>query len=111
MESKPATNMVATRCKSEDQAKFDRWLDEVHIPMLLKCPGMTKVTRYKIAKESQGSPTRLVIYEFKDRKALEEYENSPELAAARKETKETWPGDGFEITWRIQFEEIKAYVK
>ena len=111
MESRPATNMVATRCKPEDQEKFDRWLDEVHIPMLLKFAGMTKVTRYKISNESEGSPTRLVIYEFKNKKALEEYENSPELAAARKETKETWQSNGFEIIWRLQFEEIQTYVK
>ena len=111
MEFKPAINLVATRCKPEDEAKFDRWLDEVHIPMLLEFSGMTKVTRYKILKKSEGSPPRLVIYEFKDQKALEEYENSPELAAARKETKETWQGDGFEVIWRIQFEEIKTYLK
>lgn len=111
METKQAINLVATRCKPEDQAKFDRWMDETHIPMLLKFSGMTKVTRYKILKEFDDSPTRLVIYEFKDQKALEAYENSPELATAKEETAETWKESKFEIVWRIQFEELNTWVK
>jgi len=111
MGAKPAINLVATRCKPEDEAKFDRWLDETHIPMLLKFSGMTKVTRYKILKKSDDSPKRLVIYEFKDQEALEAYENSPELAAAKKETAETWQDSKFEIVWRIQYEEINTWAK
>jgi uncharacterized protein (TIGR02118 family) len=110
MESKPVTNLVATRCQPEVEAEFNRWYDEIHIPLLFKFPGMTKVTRYKALRESDGNQY-LAVYEFKDQQALEEYEDSPELAAAREEMKETWQGKGFEIIWRAQYGAIKTWQK
>ncbi len=111
MESKSVINLVATRCRPEDEAKFNRWLDEIHVPMLLKFKGMTKVTRYKVLQKTDEYPSYMVIYEFKDQKAWEEYEKSPELAAAKKETAETWQESKFEIVWRVQYEEINTWAK
>ncbi len=109
MESNLVINIVATRCQPEVEAEFNRWYDKIHIPMLFKFPGMTGVTRYKALIETDGESTYLAIYEFKDRKALEEYEKSPEIVAARKEMKETWQGKGFEITWRMQYAAIQTW--
>jgi antibiotic biosynthesis monooxygenase (ABM) superfamily enzyme len=109
MESNLVINMVATRCQPEVEAKFNKWYDEVHIPLLFGFPGMTRVTRYQALKKTDGESTYLAIYEFKDGKALAEYEQSPELAAARKEMQESWPGKDFEITWRMQYGAIKTW--
>ena len=109
MESNLVINIVATRCQPEVEAKFNKWYDEIHIPLLFKFPGMTRVTRYKTLRETEEESTYLAIYEFKDRKALAEYEKSPELIAGRAEMKETWQDKGFEITWRMQFGAIKTW--
>ena len=49
MADKPVINIVGTRCQPDDDAKFNKWYNEVHIPMLLKCKELKGVTRYKIA--------------------------------------------------------------
>lgn len=109
MESNLVINMVAIRCQPEVEDKFNKWYDEIHIPLLFKFPGMTRVTRYKNLKETAGESPYLAIYEFKDRQALAEYEQSPELTAARTEMQETWQGKGFEITWRMQYAAIQTW--
>jgi len=36
MADKPMINIVSTRCQPKDVEKFNKWYNEVHIPMLLK---------------------------------------------------------------------------
>ncbi len=104
-------NMVATECKPEVEAEFNRWYDEVHIPLLFKYQGMKKVARYKLASGPDEFPAYLAIYEFDSPQAYQAYESSPELADARAEMKETWQGGGFEIKWRARYEELKTWEK
>jgi heme-degrading monooxygenase HmoA len=109
MESSPVINVVASQCQPEVEEKFNKWYDEIHIPLLFKFKGMKKVTRYKIVKETEEYPAYLTLYEFESRKAYEEYAGSPELAAARAEMNETWKEGGFEIKWRVQYEALKIW--
>ncbi|MFC1915964.1 DUF4286 family protein [Chloroflexota bacterium] len=111
MGSSPVINVVAVQCQSEVEEKFNKWYDEIHIPMLFKHKGMKKVTRYKILKESEEYPSYLAIYEFENRQAYEAYTTSPELAAGIAEMKETWKEGGFDIRWRVQYEAMKIWEK
>ena len=111
MATSPVINVVAIQCQPEVEEKFNKWYDEIHIPMLFKFKGMKKVTRYKILKETEEYPSYLMIYEFESRKAYEEYETSPELTAGRTEMKESWKEGGFEIKWRVQYETTKIWEK
>ena len=109
METKPIINMIATRCRPEDEEEFNKWYDEIHIPLLLKFKGMKGVTRYKIVKETEEYPTYLTIYNFESQEAYEAYTNSPEYAAAREEMNETWKGREFDIVWRVQYKPLKTW--
>jgi len=109
MENKPVINVVATQCKPEVEEKFNKWYDEVHVPLLFKFKGMKKVIRYKIVKDTGEYPTYLTTYEFESRKDSEEYAASPELAAGRKEMAETWKEGGFDIKWRVQYEVMETW--
>ena len=111
METKPIIRLVATQCQPEVEEKFNKWYDEVHIPLLFKFEGMKRVTRYKIVNKTEEYPSYLAIYEFESRQAYEEYQTSPELAAGRAEMNETWQGGGFEIKWRVQYETMKTWGK
>ena len=102
-------NVVATECQPEVEGKFNKWYDEVHIPLLFKFKGMKKVTRYKLRKEGGGKPSFLAIYEFANWQDYEDYTKSAELAAARAEMDETWKGGGFEITSRAQYEFLRTW--
>ena len=108
MEGKPIINIVATQCAPEDEGKFNKWHDEVHVPMLLKFKGVKEVTRCKIINETEGLANYLAMYKFESQEAFEEYEKSPELAAALEETRETW-GDAFPRKWRAQYEVVGTW--
>lgn len=109
METKPVINILGTRCRPEDEEKFNKWYEEVHIPLLLRFKGLKAVTRYKITGEAEEYPKYLAIYKFDSQEAYQAYETSPELAAAREEMRETWKEGGFEIKWRVQYESMKTW--
>ncbi len=111
MESGHVLNIVATECRAEHEAEFNKWYNEVHIPMLFKFDGMVGVTRYKLVDGSEGMARYLALYEFKNKAALDAYQKSPELAAARDEMGQTWKGRAFDIKWRAQYEPIKTWKK
>ena len=111
METVKVINIVATECHSDDDAKFNKWYDEVHIPMLLKFDGMLGVTRYKLSSGTTGQAKYLAIYEFKNKASFDAFQKSSELAAARDEMGQTWKGRGFDIKWRAQYEPVKTWKK
>ncbi len=107
--AKSFINIVATQCKPEVEQEFNKWYDEVHIPLLFKFKGMTNVIRYKLDGGPNDFPKYLALYEFKDKKTFEEFGKSPEMAAARAEMEQTWKGRAFEIKWRAQFEPMQTW--
>ena len=109
METKPVIYLVATQCPPEKEEKFNKWYNEVHIPLLLKFKGIKKVTRYKITGETEEYPKYLTIFDFESREAFEKYSTSPERAASREEASETWKDGGYEIKWRVQYEVMKTW--
>ena len=111
MTSKPLVNVVATQCRPEDEERFNKWYDDVHIPMLFKFAGMREVTRYRPIQGTGEWPVYIAIYRFDSPSAFEAYGKSPELAAALEEMKESWKGEGFKIVSRVQYEPIKTWKK
>ena len=102
-------NMVATECQPEVEEAFNKWYNEIHIPLLFKYKGMKKVTRYKILNKTDDLPKYICVYEFDNLPAYQGYTNSQELADARAEMKDTWKEGGWEIKWRVQYEEMKTW--
>ena len=109
METKPIIYIVATQCQPETEVKFNRWYNEVHIPLLFKFQGLKEVTRYRLMKELEPSPRYLAIYQFEEQQDYEAFENSPQLAAATEKLKESWKDGGFEIEWRAEYATIKTW--
>jgi hypothetical protein len=110
MADKPIINIVATKCQPADDAKFNKWYNEVHIPMLMKSPKLLGVARYKVVGSPANQPVYIAIYKYAGAKDMEEYSKGPELAAARKEMQETW-GQKIEVTSRVQYELIQEWKK
>lgn len=99
----------ATRCNSSNEEKFNRWYDEVHVPLLLKFPGLRSVSRLRMLGDDEGYPGYLAIYTFADKEAFEAYGRSPEKAAADKERTETWGENVYETTWRAAYEWLRSW--
>jgi uncharacterized protein (TIGR02118 family) len=102
-------NIVATECSPKNDAKFNKWYNEVHIPMLLKYQGIKRVTRYKTMEEKQDKPRYIAIYEYDTKEALNAQNASPEFKAAIEEMQETWKGQMFAIKWGVSCEPIKTW--
>lgn len=108
--------VVGTQCKpGVDENKFNKWYDEVHIPMMLK--HVKKVTRskladkiYHVANETHECPKYLTIYEFENQEALDAWMTSPERTIAGDDKLATWgEGGGYEVFWATQYDNMKTW--
>jgi uncharacterized protein (TIGR02118 family) len=106
MAKKPVINIVTTRCQTRDEGKFNKWYNEVHIPMLKKYKGVKRVARYKIL----GCETLeyLAVYHFDSLEDFQAFGQSPEFKAAIAEMNQSWP-KGIEIVSRQQSELIQDW--
>lgn len=111
MKGKSVILIRATECQPEVEEKFNTWYNQVHIPMLFKFEGMREVIRCKLMSETKEHPKYLAIYKFESKKAYKAYEDSPELAVALEDARETWKDGGSETKWRVQYEVIKTWTK
>jgi hypothetical protein len=112
---------VASDCDPKLEEKFNKWFDEVHIPLLLKFKKLKSVLRYKLTKPggeiasrfkpTENWPKYLTVYEFEDLQAAEEYLTSAELEAARQEMQGTWKEGEVEVRWRAHYQIINRVVK
>ena len=71
----------------EMDAKFRAWYNDVHLPDLLKVPGVLKDARFDLIK---GDIASLAIYEFPSVEAMMKGKNSKELAEAKADTQARW---------------------
>jgi len=110
MADSPCLWLVWTRCAAELDAEFNKWYDDVHIPMLTTGGHIAAVNRYKLSDvaESDQAPY-LAVYEFKNVDAFKSWLSSEQLADARKEMKETWGGRDLEIKSRAFYEPVSHW--
>jgi len=109
-DNQPYLWLVWTQCAPELDAKFHKWYDEVHIPMLVKGGHILSVKRFKLSSEVESDqPPYLAVYEFKDVAAFKSWQESDVLAEARKEMKGTWGGGGFEIKARALYAPVSQW--
>ncbi len=109
MPKTPILNIIATDCPADKEAAFNKWYNEVHIPLLMKYKGITRVARYKLMGDAPDQARYLACYEFEDAVALEGLQPSPEFAAAMAEMQQSWPEGGVEIKWMANYEHLKTW--
>lgn len=102
-------HVIATSCKPENDAKFNKWYNEVHVPMLMKFKGVKKVTRYRVIEEKASRPQFLAVYEFDSMKDLDEFPKSKAFQDAIAEMEETWKGDKPDIRLAMVADPIKVF--
>jgi len=109
MENVPIISIIGSRCRPDEEVKFNRWYSDVHIPMLLKYEGLTAVERYKVLTETPEYPTYWAIYHYDNLRAYDDRQKSPSLLAeVQKDMKATWP-NGLDIRWRVSYLEHKKW--
>lgn len=110
--------IVGTQCKpGVDEDKFNKWYDEVHVPMLLEGNHVKKVTRNKIAEKeyhvantTHECPKYLTIYEFENLAAFEAWMSSPDREVAGEDKLTTWgEGGGYEVFWATRYDTMQTW--
>jgi len=109
--SKRVIHVVEVDCNPEVATKYNKWYNEVHIPMILKYEGILRATRYQLLSGPPGQARYLTIYEFKDQGAMEAFPQSTVYAAVDEELKQTWKGKEFQIKMAAKFEMIGTWAK
>jgi antibiotic biosynthesis monooxygenase (ABM) superfamily enzyme len=108
MAKEPIVNIVAIQVKPEHEARFNRWMEEVHIPMLLKYKGLVRASRYKSLNPEDILPQYITQYEFVSKQAFDAYESSPELTAAKEEMKQSWKQGEIELKTRVPYQLVRV---
>ena len=72
----PVILIVGTTCTEPGKdAEFNRWYNDVHIPEVLKVPGMISATRYENMEPDKDSPCFLAIWELEDEEAVKKFKD------------------------------------
>lgn len=110
--NQPYLWLVWTRCAPELEAEFNKWYDEVHIPMLTRGGLISSVSRLKLSSLVEvDQPPYLAVYEFKDEADFKAWMDGKALADAREEMKQTWGGRDMEIVGRAFYEPVSRWPK
>jgi len=109
MKAKHIINIAGTRCPPAGDQEFNRWYDEIHIPVNMKFGGLIGVTRYKLARFTDYAtvkdyPQYFTTYEFKDLATWQAWNSSPELAEASEGVPDLFARLSVELLWRVQYE-------
>jgi len=109
MRKGPIFRFVAVDCAPGLEGKFNKWVDEVHIPLLLRFSKLKSISRYQLAGPVENWPRYLGTYEFEDMQAVKEYLISSEFKAAEEEMKQTWKVGGIQVKWQAHYEFLTSF--
>ena len=103
--------VVGTKVGPEREEEFNEWYDKVHVPMVLKSPGMVRAYRYQVARVEDDVPKYLAIYELESEEAIKLWEESPEREAARQDRLKRWGETDFTVVLRGYYKHVGAWEK
>ncbi|MDD4859313.1 MAG: DUF4286 family protein [Dehalococcoidales bacterium] len=101
----------ATDCMPGDDDRYNKWFNEVHIPMLMKFKGLKSVWRGKVLDRSDDQPKYVVAYQFESQRDYEDYQKSAERQSALEEMEQSKKNMPFEVKWRLPLEVFKVWEK
>jgi hypothetical protein len=116
MSSQPLIWMVGIQCRAEDEAKFNTWYNDIHVPMLLKGNCVKKATRFKLSDvnypvgaTTQASPNYLTVYEFETPAQFDAWMAGAARNEAGDDKVKTWSENPYEVRWASRYDLIKAW--
>lgn len=105
-------NISAFDIEPGSEGDFFSWYDEIHIPMLLKFPGLRRASRAEIREENDQYPRFLTFFELEDEEAFAAYLTSPELRGAHRDATVRSSEKGDRVgRWRVQYRVKKTWTK
>ncbi len=84
--------IVKTTVSADQDAAFNRWYDEEHVPGMLRAAGVLSGRRYKQLSGDDGYQYA-AIYGFEDRGTLRAFFQSDEFSALQADYEAKWPSE------------------
>jgi hypothetical protein len=90
--------LVGTECAQGKDEEYHEWYETIHIPMLLKVPGVRDAARYEIMRPSPDYPRFLAIHSLGSEDRAYTIEQDPKLLEARRERIQRWGETGITVS-------------
>ena len=87
--------IVASEPDPEVEDEYNRWYNDVHLPMFFRYEGLKKASRYKLAGGPPDSSRYIAVYEFESAEALAGFTLSDGYHEAVKDFDRKWKNGGF----------------
>ena len=101
---------VTIDCAPEVEDEFNKWYNEVHMPLVMKGGMLESAARFKVTDATETPVSKYTtMCVFKDRAAFEKWLSSDILAAARANTAEVMGGKDVTWTSRTFYEPIATF--
>ena len=103
---RPVVFVVGTNCTDPAQeAEFNKWYDQTHIPEVCKQPGFIRAERYEIINPQPGGPKYLALYMLEDEAAWKNFQEYRKKVRSG-EVPNFKPGPPFTTSWTGAFKPI-----
>jgi len=110
MSSKPYLWIVFMRFPAEMEEEFNRWYDEVHIPLVSAAGHFRSMTRYRLTDALPSELSKYVaVCEFESEEVFRDWLVSEARAEAARDTAARWEGTGMEFMPKGFYEPYKSY--
>jgi len=110
MSGKPYVWMVFMRFPEDFEDEFNKWYDEVHVPLVTRGGHFSSITRYRLTDAFPSTLAKYVaICEFRSEDVFREWLVSAARAEAARDTGETWKGKDMEFMPKGFYERLKVY--
>ena len=110
----PANKMiqiVASESTPEKEADFNKWYNDVHIPMLMGYKGVKQASRYQRIGDDELGAKFLAIYEFDTREEMDAFPESEAFTDAIADFEANKERVGFTMKWVASYELVRSYEK
>ncbi|MFC2009258.1 DUF4286 family protein [Chloroflexota bacterium] len=110
MEGKPYLWIVFMRFPAVLEDEFNKWYDEVHVPLVSEEGHFLSISRYRITDAVESDLTKYVaVVEFPDDATFRNWLKSDCRAEAAADTAKTWEGKDMVFWPKAFYEPYKTY--
>lgn len=95
--------IAANECLPEVEEEYNRWYDEIHLPMFFEFPGLKKASRYKTMREDPALSRYLAFYEFDTEEDLVAFPESEAFKKAVEDFDRKWQHGEFVHRWGASY--------
>ncbi len=89
-----------------DKVKYQKWLIEQHIPLVMRFPGVITASCNYAARPLANYPQYIDMYTFEDVASAEAFDTCDAIKDSRSNTMENWGRRPHTVMWRVRYQVI-----